>query len=237
MSGIFRFKQFNVDQTGCAMKVNTDGVLLGALVNAENPLSVLDIGTGTGVIALMLAQRFANAKIDAVEIDTSAAKTAGNNFTASSFADRLNIFDEGYKSYFESNPDKKYDLIVSNPPFHIHSLKSQSKNEALAKHADELFFEELINSVSTHLKLQGIGCLILPLQTADLVKYMLAKNHMYVHKIISLYSFEDSIPHREIIFFGPLRQPLIEEKFVIYGQANIYSAPYREALKDFLTIF
>ena len=89
MSGIFQFKQFSVDQTGCAMKINTDGVLLGALANADSPASILDIGTGTGVIALMLAQRFGSAQIDAVEIDEPAAQTAKQNFKNSPFEESL----------------------------------------------------------------------------------------------------------------------------------------------------
>ncbi len=219
------------------MKVNTDGVLLGALVNAENPENILDIGTGTGVIALMLAQRFTNAHIDAVEIDGSAAQTATGNFNNSKFANRLTCYPEGFKSFLEYSSEKKYDLIVSNPPFHIHSLKSRAKNEALAKHADELFFEDLVNTISLHLTKYGLCCLILPLQTAVLVKDLIVKAHLYLHKIINLYSFEDSVPHREILFFGLQYTKLIEEKFVIYNQPNIYSLQYREALKDFLTIF
>src|ERR1700743_597427 len=121
MKGVFHFKQFAVDQTGCAMKINTDGVLLGALTEADKPETILDIGTGTGVIALMLAQRFTDAKIDTVEIDIDTAQTAERNFKASPFADRLTVYALGFESYFEKYPEKKYDLIVSNPPFYIDS--------------------------------------------------------------------------------------------------------------------
>src|ERR1700761_5120599 len=107
---MFHFKKFTVDQSGCAMKINTDGVLLGALAEADQPKTILDIGTGTGVIALMLAQRFADAQIDAVEIDPMAAQTAGSNFINSPYAERLNIYPVGFEQFFEQNPDKKYDL-------------------------------------------------------------------------------------------------------------------------------
>jgi tRNA1Val (adenine37-N6)-methyltransferase len=237
MSSVFRFKQFNVDQTGCAMKVNTDGVLLGALAGANHPQNILDIGTGTGVIALMLAQRFNNALIDAVEIDVSAASTATRNFNNSPFAARLTVYAEGFKSFLERLPKRKYDLIISNPPFHIHSLKSQEKNEALAKHTDEHFFEELVNVVASHLKEDGSCCLILPLQTAELVRSLITTNKLCLQKIISLYSFAESMPHREILFFDCEQEKLIKDKFVIYAQPNIYSQAYREILKDFLTIF
>src|SRR6187402_1935311 len=115
---MFQFKQFTVDQSGCAMKINTDGVLLGALTEANNPQRILDIGTGTGVIALMLAQRFPGAKTDAVEIDEAAAVTAGRNFKASKFTKKLQGYHLGFEEYFRQNPDQKYDLIVSNPPFY-----------------------------------------------------------------------------------------------------------------------
>src|ERR1700750_3408056 len=114
MSGIFKFKQFDIDQSGCAMKINTDGVLLGALADADKSQSILDIGTGTGVIALMLAQRFTSAKIDAVEIDIRAAKTAELNFKNSIFSERLIIYPTSIESFDEAL-ENKYDLIISNP--------------------------------------------------------------------------------------------------------------------------
>jgi tRNA1Val (adenine37-N6)-methyltransferase len=234
---MFHFKQFSVDQSGCAMKINTDGVLLGALVNGNDPRRILDIGTGTGVIALMLAQRFKQAAIDAIEIDKTAAKTAELNFNNSPFKERLNIYPEDFKEFFDRFPDRKYNLVVSNPPFHLHSLKSQSTGKALARHADESFFEALISSVVFNLTPEGICCLILPLQTAALVKQLAEKKSLYLHKKISITSFTDAAPHREILTFGMHRQNIIEEKFVIYHQSNIYSQEYQKILKDFLTIF
>src|ERR1700684_3232966 len=107
MSNVFRFKQFNVDQSGCAMKINTDGVLLGALTESDQPKTILDIGTGTGVIALMLAQRFNGARSDAVEIDPIASQTAERNFTNSVFAEKLSVYPIGFEQFFEQNTDKK----------------------------------------------------------------------------------------------------------------------------------
>src|ERR1700689_2349474 len=101
---IFQFKQFTVDQSGCAMKINTDGVLLGAMAEVENPKTILDIGTGTGVIALMLAQRYTDAQIDAIEIDEAAAQTAGRNFEGSPFSERLIIYPMGFESRFDRFP-------------------------------------------------------------------------------------------------------------------------------------
>ncbi|MDB5031423.1 methyltransferase [Mucilaginibacter sp.] len=234
---MFRFKQFNVDQSGCAMKINTDGVLLGALTQASNAVTVLDIGTGTGVIALMLAQRFVNAKIDAVEIDLIAAETAKQNFTGSPFADRLHIYPAGFGAFFKDNPERKYDLIVSNPPFHINSLESPGAKKSLAKHTDEYFFEELIKSVARHLTENGECWLILPLQTAQLVRAINTQHQLNIKQVISILSYPDSIPHREILVLTLDETKNPDEQFVIYAEPKVYSEAYQNKLKDFFTIF
>ena len=124
MADLFHFKQFSIDQSGCGMKVNTDGVLLGALVQATDPQSILDIGTGTGVIALMLAQRFSVAEIEAIEIDQAAYETALMNFNNLRFSNRLKAHNNSFQKFSVEQPDKRYDLIVSNPPFFLNSLGS-----------------------------------------------------------------------------------------------------------------
>lgn len=237
MADMFRFKQFSVDQSGCAMKINTDGVLLGALAQAENPQHILDIGTGTGVIAMMLAQRFIDAQIDAVEIDATAAETAGNNFKNSPFADRLTVFPVSFESFFEDHPEKKYDLIISNPPFHINSLESPKAKKTLAKHADGDFFEVLIKHVAEHLTADGLYWLILPLETSALVKTLMNQHQLYLQKVISVHSFEESAPHREIVCFGLKNTESTVEQFVIYDEPKVYSKIYEGTLKDFFTIF
>lgn len=237
MSGIFKFKQFDVDQSGCAMKINTDGVLLGALAEADRPQTILDIGTGTGVIALMLAQRFVNAKIDAVEIDQSAAETAGQNFQNSPFAERLNIYPSGFAEFFDRYSDKEYDLIVSNPPFYINSLKSPEAKRELAKHADHNFFDDMILSASKHLTDKGIICLILPLDTVALVKGIVFKNRLFLKKTTSVFSYQDSEPHRQIVVLSSGADKTTDDRFIIFESPKIYTEQYREILKDFFTIF
>jgi tRNA1Val (adenine37-N6)-methyltransferase len=234
---MFRFKQFTVDQTGCAMKINTDGVLLGALAEADRPENILDIGTGTGVIALMLAQRFNEAHIDAVEIDPIAAKTAEKNFINSPFSKRLNLYPLSFEQFFEQYPDKRYDLIVSNPPFFINSLKSPQANKELAKHTDEDFFKRLINDLSGHLTDKGLGYLILPLDTAEPIKNIMLENGLFVKKIIEVYSYQDSLPHRQILALSRDKTKVDDGRFVIYDNPKIYSMQYQESLKNFFTIF
>jgi len=237
MSGIFKFKQFDVDQSGCAMKINTDGVLLGALADAGHPQTILDIGTGTGVIALMLAQRFTNAKIDAVEIDQSAAETGGRNFQNSSFADRLAIYPTGFEEFFNRYPDRKYDLIVSNPPFYINSLKSPEAKRELAKHADKLFFEELLSSTSTHLQESGILCMILPVDTAEMVGPLAANYKLNLQKKIFIQSFSESKPHRVVVTFGRQETGTNDEWFVIYKSTSNYSDEYINLLRPYFIAF
>ncbi len=234
---MFHFKQFSIDQTGCAMKINTDGVLLGALADANEPQQILDIGTGTGVIALMLAQRFANAKIDAVEIDKVAAHTARANFQNSKFKDRLALYAHDFESYFSNHPQKRYDLIVSNPPFYINSLESPQAKKNTAKHADADFFESLVKVVSKHLTDTGTFWLILPLETAELVKSIAQQNKLYLQKVIAIKSYTDSNPHREILVFELNDVKVADEEFVIYREEKVYSDAYINKLRDFFTIF
>ncbi len=233
---MFRFKQFAVDQTNCAMKINTDGVLLGALAQAHQPQNILDIGTGTGVIALMLAQRFAHAVINAVEIDTQAAQTAESNFKNAVFAGRLTLYPESFESYL-LHSDKKYDLIVSNPPFYINSLVSPQANKSVAKHADADFFEMMIKGVTNHLTNTGTCWLILPPDTAALVKIIAQQNKLYLQQTVAIKSYQDSKPHRELLVLGLDNITTANEEFVIYRQEKVYSNQYKNALRDFFTIF
>jgi tRNA1Val (adenine37-N6)-methyltransferase len=234
---MFRFKQFNVDQSGCAMKINTDGVLLGALAEADQPQNILDIGTGTGVIALMLAQRFKNTRIDAVEIDQPAAETASRNFNNSAFAERMNIYPVGFEQFFESNPDKKYDLIAANPPFYINSLKSPKVGRQLAKHTDRNFFERLINTASNHLASSGLLGLILPIDTAELVSSLAEGANLYAQNNITIHSFEHSEPHRLIMYLGSKQTSIKERQFVIYKSVGNYSEEYLKLLKPYFIAF
>lgn len=237
LASMFRFKQFTVDQSGCAMKINTDGVLLGAMAQADQPKNILDIGTGTGVIALMLAQRFASAEVDAVEIDLTAAQTAGKNFANSPFFERLSIYPVGFEQFFLDHPDKKYDIIISNPPFFINSLKSPEAKKELAKHTDEGFFKILIDMVVAHLSLAGSCWLVIPLTIADFVFYLAAERNLCLQKRINVRSFEGSVPHRVIACFGFEKLSTEISKLVIYKEANTYSEEYVKLLQPYFIAF
>lgn len=237
MSSIFHFKQFSIDQKNCAMKVNTDGVLLAALCSSVHPGRILDIGTGTGLISLMLAQRFEDAKIDAVEIDEAAAETAGMNFRNSRYSSNLRIIKSSIEDYF-LNTNEKYDMIVSNPPFFINSLKSVNPKKEKARHTDFVFFENILNESESRLTEEGSFWLILPPETSQVIKKIKTfDSKLRVQDEIMIYSFSDSVPHRSILKFSFDSAGSLPEKFVIYEKQGVYSAEYRELLSDFLTIF
>lgn len=234
MSSVFYFKQFSIDQSNCAMKVNTDGVLLAALADFKSPAKILDVGTGTGLIALMLAQKYTSAIVHAVEIDQNAANTAKENFLNSPFSNRIALFHSSIKDHFTDN-NEQYDLIISNPPFFINSLSSQNPEKSVARHTDLSFFEVLLTESAKHLNQSGHLCIILPLETAEMVKRM--ASGLKVQKEILIYSFPESKPHRTIMVMGYEALIPLEEEIVIYQSKDIYSAVYRDLLKDYLTIF
>jgi len=159
----FQFKQFTIHQDNCAMKVCTDACLFGALVQPPDPLNgelaVLDIGTGTGLLSLMYAQRNTVAIIDAIEINPAAALQAQQNFDASNWKDRLNIINADAKAF--SN-QKKYDLIISNPPFFEDDLRSRNESKNAAKHDASLTLQELLTIVSERLTINGSFAVLLP---------------------------------------------------------------------------
>jgi len=234
---VFRFKRFAVDQTGCAMKINTDGVLLAAMAHAEAPNRVLDVGTGTGVIALMLAQRFPEAVIDAIEIDALAAGTAGRNFGGSPFADRLSCRAVALGDF---EPDAPYDMMVSNPPFFLHSLKNDDIRKRVARHTDMAFFAQLLDRSQRWLSPAGSLQLILPAQLADVGCRKAEDGYgMAVHSVALIRSYASHPPIRHIVTLGKGRhaEGRGTREFLIYERRGVYSPAYRKLLKDFFLAF
>jgi tRNA1Val (adenine37-N6)-methyltransferase len=234
---IFKFKQFEVDQTGCAMKINTDGVLLAAIAESDHPKHVLDIGTGTGVIALMLAQRFPDALIEAVEIDEQASATAERNFQSSVFSDRLTINNTAIEQYIPKgclgHNLNKFDLIISNPPYFVNDLKNAEQKKGMARHTDEVFFNELILKVTSLLTEQGNFWFILPIKQA---KALVAKAEglgLHLATQIHLHSDEAKPEFRRIICMSKKQIKPQFKNFYIYESEKVYTSAYRDLLKDF----
>lgn len=235
MGSVFRFKEFDVNQEGCAMKINTDGVLLGAIVHADNPAHILDIGTGTGVIAMMLAQRFHHAWLHAVEIDKDAFTRSVSNFQNSPFCTRVEAF---LGSFEDLHISIKYDLIVSNPPFYTNSLHNPDERKKLARHTDVVFFDKLLAFAHQNLSDHGQLSLILPVELAEYVIVQGENIGLYLSKSISIKSFEDSPVIRNIITLTKsIVNNTVKEDFVIYQEKGVYSAAYRTLLKPYFLAF
>lgn len=168
----FDFKQFSVRHSRCAMKVGTDGVLLGAWAqplfspDGRGGVNILDIGTGSGLIALMLAQRFPEAIVDAIDVDPSACGQADENVLLSPYSNRINVFEVAFQNY---HSDSSYDLIVSNPPYFVDSLKNPDKRRCIARHADALPFKDLFQGAARLLKDNGTFSVILPVDILEQV--------------------------------------------------------------------
>lgn len=232
----FQFKQFSIDDSNCAMKIGTDGCLLGAWAEVTDSNSVLDIGTGSGIIALMLAQR-SKAMIDAVEIDHEAYKQAMKNFHESHWRTRLNAIHSSIQEYVKSCT-KKYDLIVSCPPYFLNSLKAPDKKRRLARHADSLTFEELITGSLRLLKPEGKFCTIIPAKSMQKIYDIALIEGYHFVKITEVEPKVDATPVRVLLQMQQNKIPCIKNKISILDSAGKnYTSGYIELTKVFYINF
>lgn len=227
----FQFQQFRVNQDQCAMKISTDAILLGALAKAKNPGRILDIGTGTGVIALMLAQRFSAAKVTAIEIDGDAAKQAAENFRESQFSSRIQLVHGSLQDF--ALPEK-YDLIVSNPPFFADHLKSQDSKRNKALHTEELSFEDLIEKASHLLFDLGAFWVILPPRQMQILEDLAEKSGLFPITRIHVRDSEAKPIHREVCEFSFQNTVKKEKELLLKDSASNYTRSYSVLLSGFL---
>ena len=231
--GGFRFKQFAVEQDDVAMKVGTDGVLLGAWADCEGAKRILDIGTGTGVIALQMAQRNAEAQIHAVEIDEAAAKRARANFDNSPWAERLDVEQTAVQEF---SPAEKFDLIVSNPPYFVDSLLPPDTKRSTARHTHDLTFEELDNAVARLLADDGKFALILPV--TEFEKYLTFTQLHLAHRC-DVHPIEGGAVKRVMAEFvkHPTSEIAHENIAIERGKRGDYTDEYRALTKEFYLKF
>ena len=228
----FQFKQFRVEQNHAAMRVGTDGVLLGAWAEVKNASAILDIGTGTGVIALMLAQR-SGAQIDAIDIGTGAIKDASHNFEQSPWKNRLNLFQSSFQNFAE-NSEKKYDCIVSNPPFFNNSAQSVQKERALARHTESLSYKELAKGVSKLLHTNGNFCVILPIEAEKSFQVYMLGYDMHMTKKTRVLPNLEKPCKRVLLQFEFLQKPLLENELIIETETkHKYTEQAVKLFKDF----
>jgi len=211
----FQFKQFTIRQDRCAMKVGTDAVLLGAWVRTATASRVLDVGTGTGLVALMLAQR-STATIDALEIDADAAQQARENVLDSPWNNRVRIVAADARTWSEA----PYDLIVSNPPFFRQSLKAPSPNRSLARHDDTLTWEQLVDLAGRQLTSDGRFALILPIESEGVFEALCWQRGLYLLRQCAVSTRMGAPPKRLLMEFSR-NQGLVEYSTLTLHTVNL----------------
>lgn len=231
---MFTFKQFAIEQDRCAMKIGTDGVLLGAWAPIDNhPFSILDIGTGTGIIALMLAQRSAAQQIDALEIDEAAYEQATDNFENSPWNDRLFCFHAGLDEFIEE-PEEEYDLIVSNPPFYSEDYKTENESRDLARFQDAMPFEQLLEAADLLLSEHGIFTVIIPFKEEENFIALANEFELYPLKITRAKGTPTTEIKRSLLAFSRNETTdLPIDELVIETARHVYTQEYIGLTKDF----
>lgn len=229
--GLFQFKRFSVAHDRSTHKIGTDGVLLGAWADISNVQYILDVGTGTGVIALMMAQRTAGTVlIDAVEIEKEDSEQALQNVLQSPWASRINVHHTAIQNFFSS---RQYDLVISNPPYFINSWKPPEKKRSQARHTHELSFDELLSAASRLLAPTGRLAVILPYQEA-LQFTEGAKDHgLHVIRRMEFRSRAFKPVERLLLEFGRQAEDVKEESLILHGQGEEWSEDYRTLTRDF----
>lgn len=230
----FQFKQFAVEQDRCAMKIGTDGVLLGAWTPiTNNPFSILDIGAGTGIIALMLAQRSNSEQIDALEIDEDAYEQATDNFENSPWSDRLFCYHAGLDEFVEE-PEDEYDVIVSNPPFYTEDYKTENEQRDLARFADAMPFDELIEAANLLLSENGIFAVIIPYKEEESFLAIANEYELYPLKITRVKGTPTTDIKRSLLAFTRNETPnFTVDELVIETARHVYTPEYIALTKDF----
>jgi len=229
---IFHFKQFTINQDRCAMKVGTDGVLLGAWVKVNGAKKILDIGTGTGLIALMLAQK-SQAIIDAIDIDKDAFEQAKKNAADSKWKNRIHVFHSSLQEFAETFQNK-YDLIVSNPPFFESAFKAGTEARNIARHTDEtLNFEDLICGVNKLLLPDGKFNVILPFKEGNCFIEKSKSGNLFVQKLTRVKTKSDKQEKRLMIEFGFQKTNPVEDDIVIQEEDLSFTEEYIELTNDY----
>ena len=233
----FQFKQFRVEQDKCAMKVCTDSCLFGAVVDVANAERILDIGAGTGLLSLMVAQR-SEASIDAVEINPEAQQQATQNFADSPWAERLHLHPESLQEFAKHN-QQNYDVILSNPPFFVSSLKSPDAAINAARHVEEAFFGEILRFSQKHLTSNGKLYLLLPPPEAALFQKLASRHDLYLADSLEVYTKINGkcIRHIQTYTFQSTVLPTKSSIAIRETDGVTYTSEFVQLLKAYYLIF
>jgi tRNA1Val (adenine37-N6)-methyltransferase len=226
----FEFRQFRISQDQCAMKVSTDACIQGAWTPATGN-AILDIGTGTGLLALMLAQRAPQATIDALEFDIQAVLQARQNVEASPFAAQIRVHETDAKAW---HADRHYDLILCNPPFFSNSLKGPDSQRNRARHNDTLNQDDLAEMLSRFLHIKGIASVLLPASEAGNWEKAMGRHSLHVRQILHIKPFADKVPNRVIYLCGREQvSQIIQHELIIYTEPGKYTTGFTELLRPY----
>ena len=230
----FQFKQFTIAHDKCAMKVNTDGVLLGAWQVVNDVNNILDIGTGSGVIALMMAQKYSHALIDAVEIDEGAYLQAKQNFSESKWATRLKVSHCALQNLIS---DKKYDLIISNPPYFIDDFVSSNHRKNIAKHNLLLTYDDLVASIGWLMTEEGRALLVIPAFNIEKIKAIGIVQKLFINKLTEVRAVTTKKPYVLLLELGKKQMPMIKDSIAIQNIDGTFTERYKDLTKDFYLKF
>lgn len=230
----FSFKRFTVHHDRCAMKVGTDGVLLGAWTRLEDSRRVLDIGTGTGLIALMLAQRNSDCSITAIDIDSGAIGQARENIQASPWKDRIVALLQDVRSF---RSDQLFDTIVTNPPYFVNSLKCPDGQRNTARHTDTLDVVSLLGQVAVLLASNGRFSMIIPSEQSDVLLRTAERVGLYPSRRTDVITRPGIPPKRVLLEFVRKRVPLLADELVIELERHRYSEEYMALTREFYLKF
>ncbi|MFL3661165.1 MAG: tRNA1(Val) (adenine(37)-N6)-methyltransferase [Polaribacter sp.] len=232
----FVFKEFTVHQDKTSMKVGTDGVLLGAWCAVDNyPDTILDIGAGTGVLSLMLAQRSDAMTIDAVELDENAYEQTVENFESSDWGDRLYCYNASFQEFAMeiSTEEETYDLIISNPPFYTDTFETADASRNKARFTSSLSFQELILGVSKILSKTGHFAVIIPFKEKENFVSIAHENNLFLNRFCSVQGNANSEIKRILLEFSFHVSEIIETHLVIELERHQYTEAYKNLTRDF----
>lgn len=231
---MFKFKQFALNQDRCAMKIGTDAVLLGAWCPIDNtPKSILDIGAGTGILALMLAQRTNADQIDALEIDEEAYEQCVENFEGSPWADKLFCYHAGLDEFVD-DPEDEYDLIISNPPFYSEDSKTSDEQRDLARFQDAMPFDDLIEAADLLLSENGTFAVVIPYKEEDRFIELCAEYELYPVKATRVKgSYKTPIVRSLLAFKRFELSVLTADELVVEINRHEYTDDYINLTQDF----
>ncbi len=233
MSEPFKFKEFSIRQDRCAMKVGTDGVLLGAWTHLDHqPNTILDIGAGTGLISLMLAQRSSAEIIDAIEIEGAAYEQCVENFEASSWGDRLFCYHAGWDE-FTDEIDDPYDLIVCNPPFYSENVSSENTARDTARQSQFLPLKELALGVPKLLSEKGLFSIIIPFKEEDSFLDLMESQGLFPKYITHVKGNKNTQIKRSLMALQFQKTEVIKDVLVIEMERHQYTEAYKSLTKDF----